>query len=338
MRDYPIGGLSEACIGVSELLPQIQYWERFGYHVDRIGGLTATEAERLYGVESAVRAVRLAHLDADHGFIRLLEWAQPLNDGLGLKPLRVKGSRWVTQMTANLLDLMNHVVEADKAKLPVRYCEPQWDVIYQEAQTGGRPFHGPMVGVREMYLLQPLARQVVFERFNYTLPKYGKLNYSCLFQTSQAVHFGLIMADDGKEQLRFYDETLGLLRARDDFAYNYEVASGRTFFDLRPGERYYVTDFDDPRSSTDWREMRSGRLHIIRFAAAGAHEDCHEFSRPGCLGMSLYTYRVTDLDEYRERVSDSAAHDLTKIYTNEFGERSFSFTAPDGYFWTLIED
>jgi hypothetical protein len=28
---------------------------------------------------------------------------------------------------------------------------------------------------------------------------------------------------------------------------------------------------------------------------------------------------------------------ITEIVANEFGEQSFSFIAPDGYFWTLIE-
>ena len=53
--------------------------------------------------------------------------------------------------------------------------------------------------------------------------------------------------------------------------------------------------------------------------------------------MSLYTYRVDDLDGYRDRIHASAAQDVTEIGADEFGDRSFSFTAPDGYFWTLIE-
>lgn len=337
MREYPLGGLYEVGVGVHEMLPQIQYWERFGYHVDRIGGLAAEEAAKLYGVDSSFRAVRLAHLDADHGYVRLMEWAQPVNDGLGLSPLRCLGSRWATQMTANLLDLMNHVVEAQKAGWPLRFCEPLWDVIYQDEQPRGRPFHDPMVGVREMFLLQPLARQVFFERFNYVIKKYGKLNYSCLFQTSQAVHFGLV-TEGGPEQLDFYDDVLGLLRVRNNIEYNYEVASGREMFDLKPGERYFVTDFDDPRSSPDLREMRSGRLHVIRFPEGSRLIDCHEFARPGCLGFSLYTYRVSGLELYHKRVGHSAASNITDIYDNEFGERSFSFTSPDGYFWTLVED
>jgi uncharacterized glyoxalase superfamily protein PhnB len=55
------------------------------------------------------------------------------------------------------------------------------------------------------------------------------------------------------------------------------------------------------------------------------------------LGASLYTLRVSDLDEYRRRVGEGGATEVTAIVENEFGERSFSFVAPDGFFWTFIE-
>ena len=52
--------------------------------------------------------------------------------------------------------------------------------------------------------------------------------------------------------------------------------------------------------------------------------------------MSLYTYRVLGLEEYFNRIKASAAEKVTEIISNEFGEESFSFVAPDRYFWTLI--
>jgi uncharacterized glyoxalase superfamily protein PhnB len=54
--------------------------------------------------------------------------------------------------------------------------------------------------------------------------------------------------------------------------------------------------------------------------------------------MSLYTYRVRGLEVYFNRVKASAAQKVTEIVDNEFGEQSFSFVAPDGYFWTLISE
>jgi uncharacterized glyoxalase superfamily protein PhnB len=54
------------------------------------------------------------------------------------------------------------------------------------------------------------------------------------------------------------------------------------------------------------------------------------------LGYSLYTYRVRGIEKYREKVKASKATNVTEIHKNEFGEKSFSFTAPDGYFWTIL--
>ena len=38
-----------------------------------------------------------------------------------------------------------------------------------------------------------------------------------------------------------------------------------------------------------------------------------------------------------KRVHGSGATALTDVLQDEFGTRSFSFAAPDGYFWTLLQ-
>lgn len=333
----PIQGIYEVCIGVSDAQPLIQYWQQFGYRVGETGELLAADAQRLYGVNSCLRSIRLHHQTADHGLIRLMTWETPLNEGLGLVSMKVRGNRWATSLTLDVTNLWNHAAEAEATRFPIRYGPPQWTVIYPTAQ--GQPFLNPLVGVREMLLLQPLTRQVVFERFNYTVPNYGQPNPESLFQASQVTHMGLVVQDDSQATLRFYDEVLGLLRVQDALESTYETArGGRQIFDLQPGERFWVTAFDDPRSSkTDWQAARSGRLYIVRFPEAMTLPDHLEQARPGTLGLSLYTYRVKGLEEYCDRIRSSPAKQLTDIITNEFGERSVSFIAPDGYFWTLIE-
>ena len=189
-----------------------------------------------------------------------------------------------------------------------------------------------------MMLLQPLTRQIFFQRFNYTVPNYGNIDRESAFQTSQVTHMGMVVQDDSKETLKFYEEVLGLLRTQDDIESTYEDSqAGRPIFDLQPGERFWVTCFDDPRSSkSNWQLARSGRMYIIRFPEEMELESCFDRSQPGCLGMSLYTYRVRGLGEYFNRIKTSTAKKVTEIISNEFGEESFSFVAPDGYFWTLI--
>jgi catechol 2,3-dioxygenase-like lactoylglutathione lyase family enzyme len=347
LRSALIAGLYEACIGVPNLDTAIQYWEQFGYRVGEEGNLSATisakrntngSAQALYHVNSSLRSVRLRHQTADHGLIRLMQWQQPQNEGLGLESMKVRGNRWATTLTADVLTILNQAEEAHRTGLPIRYTMPHWEIIYNKDRTM-RPFIDPAIGVREMLLLQPFTRQVLFQRFGYALLHYGHIHDQSAFKASQITHMGLVIQDDSKETLKFYEDVLGLLRSRDDVKTSYESSqAGRQMFDLQPGEEFFVTAFDDPRSSvTDLQAARSGRLYIVRFPEAYSLPSRFEMARPGCLGMSLYTYRVGDIEGYRDRVQRSSAQAVTEICNNEFGDRSFSFTAPDGYFWTLVE-
>jgi catechol 2,3-dioxygenase-like lactoylglutathione lyase family enzyme len=333
-----IEGIYEVCIGVSEPIAAIQYWQQFGYRIDRMGELSAAAAKQLYGMNSALRSIRLAHQNADHGLIRLMVWQNPINDGLGMGSMKVKGNRWATTLTADALSILNQVEEAARAGLSIKYTNPHWEIIYNKERKS-RSFIDPAIGVREMMVLQPLTRQVLFQRFGYTLPHYGQIDENAAFKTSQFTHMGMVIQDDRKETLKFYEEVLGLLRVRDDVETSYESSpAGREIFDLQPGEKFFVTAFDDPRShKTDFLAARSGRLYMIRFPDSLKLESHFEQAQPGCLGMCLYTYRVHELEVYSDLLKASQAQKLTDIVSNEFGEQSLSFVAPDGYFWTLLE-
>ena len=332
-----ISGIYEVCIGVREPIAAIQYWQQFGYRIDRIGELPAAAAQQLYGVNSSLRSIRLAHQHADCGLIRLMMWQHPTNDGLGLNSMKVKGNRWATTLTADVLNISNHAEEAAQAGLAIKSTYPHWEIIYNKDRKS-RPFIDRAIGVREMLLLQPFTRQVLFQRFGYTLPYYGQIDEKAFLKTSQFTHTGMVIQDDSKETLKFYEEVLGLLRVRDDVETSYESSlAGREIFDLNSGEKFFVTAFDEPRSSqTDFLAARPGRLYIIRFPDDLVLEDRFDRAKPGCLGMCLYTYRVDGLDGYFERLKASQAQNVTEIISNEFGEQSLSFIAPDGYFWTLL--
>ncbi|WP_414565359.1 MULTISPECIES: VOC family protein [unclassified Anabaena] len=333
-----IAGIYEVCIGVPDPIFAIQYWDKFGYRIGQVGELSADAAYQLYGVNSALRSIRLYHQSADHGLIRLMVWQNPTNQGLGLASMKVKGNRWATTLTADVLTILNHAEDAKAGNWAIKYTNPHWEVIYNKERKS-RPFTEPAVGVREMLLLQPLTRQVLFQRFGYSLPNYGQINNHAAFKTSQFTHMGMIVQDDSKQILKFYEEVLGLLRVRDDVETSYESSpAGREMFDLKPGEKFIVTAFDEPRSSaTDLMAARSGRLYIIRFPEAIDLESRFEASQPGCLGISLYTYRIREIEEYCDRIQASSVQKYTNIVENEFREKSFSFVAPDGYFWNLLE-
>jgi catechol 2,3-dioxygenase-like lactoylglutathione lyase family enzyme len=338
-KETAIAGIYEVCIGVPDPIFAIQYWEQFGYRIGQVGQLPAEAAYQLYGINSGVRSIRLYHQNADHGLIRLMVWQQPTNQGLGLTSMKVKGNRWATTLTADILTILNHAENAKAGGWAIRYTNPHWEVIYNKERKS-RPFTDPTVGVREMLLLQPLTRQVLFQRFGYTIRDYGEINHHAPFQTSQFTHAGIVVQDDSKQTLKFYEEVLGLLRVRDDVETSYESsAAGREMFDLKPGEKFIVTAFDDPRSSSsDFMAARSGRLYIIRFPESINLESRFTAAQPGCLGISLYTYRIRGIEEYCDRIKASPVLKFTNIIENEFREKSFSFVAPDGYFWNLVEN
>ncbi|MEY3334494.1 MAG: hypothetical protein RLZZ176_2797 [Cyanobacteriota bacterium] len=327
-----IGGIYEVCIGVTDAISAIQYWQQFGYHIGEIGELTAATAYQLYQVNSSLQSIRLYHQNVDHGLIRLMIWENPTSTGLGITSMKVKGNRWATTLTANVLDILNHAEAAKAIGENILYTQPHWEVIYNKDKKS-RPFVEPLVGV-------PLTRQVLFQRFGYDVPNYGHINHHASLKTSQFTHVGLVVQDDTKEILKFYEQVLGLLCVRDNIETTYESSlAGREIFALNPGEKFIVTAFDDPRSSqTDFMAARSGRLYIIRFPENITLESRFIDAKPGSLGMCLYTYRVQGIETYWQQVRESPAQQVTEIVNNEFTEKSFSFVAPDGYFWNILEN
>ena len=338
MEQPSIGGVYEVCIGTTDAEPLIKYWQQFGYRVGDRGELSADEASKLYAVESKLQSVRLYHQDADHGLIRLFVWEKPKNDGLQLSNMKVIGNRWGAMMTSDIYNVENHAEEAIEQKKPMFYVPAVRGEIYPLPRRPV-PFLEDYAVVREMCLIQPFTRQLLFQRFGYSLPLYGKINDLSFFKASQITNVGLVIYDDAK-CLNFYDQVLGLLRGHDGKPGDntYDEPLSRAIISLEKGESYTYTHFDDPRSSTtDPSKCRSGRLKVIRFPPQAKLENRMDEANPGSLGYSLYTFRVTDIELYHRKVQGSAARNVTDIYKNEFGERSFSFIAPDGYFWTLLE-
>lgn len=337
--DSCIGGLHEVGVGVSDLEQAIKDFSIYGCHVLARGQLDARAAERLYGVASAVESARLGHLDSDHGLIHLMQWTQALNAGLGVAPnLRAVGSRWGVRLTASVLNIVNHAELAHRAGATLTLLPPALAVIGEvSGHAAVRPFVDPVVGVREMVLLQPEYRQVFFERFNYASPAYGKIDPQSLMLTSQHTHCGLMIADDDPHIFDFYDEVLGLKRMHEEVV-PYENATGsRSIFGLEPGEGFHMVDFDDPRSEARLTERRSGKLKCVRFAGDAKIADLRAQSRAGALGYSLYCWRTADLVGLHRRLESAQVLGLTDIQPDEFGRQALTFFAPDGYHWKIVE-
>jgi len=339
MTERCTGGLHEVCVGVTDLDQALLDFAAYGCQPDLEGSLDADSAQRLYGVKSAVRSARLAHQRADHGLVRLMQWDQPFNAGLGLtEDLRCVGSRWGVRVTSSVLNIVNHVDRALASGAELNLIPPVLAVIGEvSGERSARPFRDPIVGVREMVLLQSEYRQVFFERFGYESPAYGQIDHSSLLRTSQHTHFGLMVASDDPHIFDFYEHVLGLQRMHEETV-PYENATGsRRIFGLRPGEGFHMVDFDDPASGKALADRRSGKLKCVRFAANADIEDRRSHSRAGALGYSLYCWRTFEIDALHGLVKQAGATSVSDILADEFDRRSFTFFAPDGYHWMLIE-
>ena len=331
-----MGGVFEGVVGTDDLVGQIRWWTQFGYRIGETGALSAEAGRQLYGVDSAARCVRMRHQDADHGLVRLVEWERPTGPGLGTSGLRTQGSRWTATLTADVTRIANHARQAEHDGADQLFVPPQWAQIY-EPPVGNDPFFSPLVGVREMLLARPQTRQVLFQRFGYAVPHYGRVNETAFFPTSQVTHFGLLYHGEHAEWLAFYD-ALGLVRARHAPEFTPAGPGARAVWDLEEGDGDATTDFDESRSVPgDFQTYRSGRLKVVRFPDTLDTEDRRADARPGALGLTLYTYRVRDIHAARQTVADAGATDVTEPALNAFGERQLVCTAPDGYAWAFVE-
>ncbi len=332
-----IGGVCELAIGLTaeDESALIQYWEQFGFDPGESGTLSAAQASRLYGVESGLRSIRLHHQDTDKGLLRLMVWEEPVNEGLGLSPLKVVGSRWGAMLSLDALNIANHAEDAIAAGLPVYYVPPQRNFI--NPPDPFQPFVQANPCIHEMVLIQPLTRQVIVQRHDYTRPFFGIINPESHFKASEFIHVGLVVTCS-REQLNFYEQVLGLVDGANNAESQYGEATRRILELKGPekGERMFNAYFTAPVSSpTNPPQLYSGNLTVLRFEGTLPNKLSH--SRPGSLGVCLYTFRVRGIESYHQRVTASAATEVTQVCENEFGERSFSFVAPDGYFWTLLE-
>ncbi|MCU0238336.1 MAG: hypothetical protein MUC29_02760 [Pyrinomonadaceae bacterium] len=336
-QETTIGGVYEIGIGTKDAEKLVKYWERFGYRVGQTGEIDEKQAEKLYGVKSKLKSIRLFHQDSDHGLIRIMQWEKPINDGLQLSRMNVLGNRWGAMLTGDIYNLQNHAEEAKAQKMPIFLVEPERAEIYK-LEKRPQPFLDNYATVREMCLIQPETRQIMFQRFGYNLKNYGKINDQSFFKSSQITHVGMVIYRN-QENIDFYGNVLGLLKVKENenFDSDYTNQSSKAIFSLNPQQKYGATDFDNPKSSKNPAEALSGRLKIIWFSEDSKLDNKFDYSKPGSLGYSLYTYRVKGIENYYKRVKSSKATDLTAIITNEFGEKSFSFIAPDGYFWTILE-
>lgn len=331
-RPLVVGGLYELIHGVSSLTDSIAWWKRFGFVVGPTGSMTADESFHAYGVRSAMISARLLHGASDHGLIRIIQWESPTGSGCGPIPLRALGSRWGAMLNTNLLSVQNHCEQADLANQQ-QYWLPS--ARQDPAGPTADPFLGDGIHVREMALCRQETRQVLFQRFGYSYPTYGAVAADASFPTSQVTHAGLVTAGDPDAAgVFFYQRALGLLMTREGSASGYADVASRRLFDLQEHESYRCWDFDDPTSASEPAKWKSGRLKFIHFDGFPV-ADVRNETRFGALGLTAYSWRVTDVHASVNSCQNNGG-ELLSQGTDEFGNLVARIIAPDGHDLLLL--
>ena len=329
-----ISGIFENCIGTINAAATLKYWAELGYQQIQQGQLSAEQSGLLYQHPAALTSWRLQNGDsAAHGLVRIMLWSQPRNAGLGKTLPMVVGSRWFASLTQDIYTIADAFADDKANGGDWIYTEPVRAI--EGIGNQGTGLYNRFVGVREMFVISRETRQAFFQRYNYTRPGYGAIAKRCCFQqiaphsplkVSEGTHSSLVSADH--HLTSFYTEVFGLIASEINRKRSgYQNPSTRQTLILEEGQEFYLSVFSSPKDI-------AGVLQI--YTPLYPTSDEREFSQPGSLGLSLFTYQVEDIQEFHQRVSNSSATYVTPIVANEFGEPSFGLVAPDGFYWVIV--
>ncbi|MFN8532380.1 MAG: hypothetical protein U0556_02395 [Dehalococcoidia bacterium] len=323
-----ISGLFEYLVGTTRdgREPALRYWAELGFRPVTWGRLTADEANERYGHHSGVTSYRLAHpgcAQSGCGYVRLMVWDRPKNDGLGsARPLDV-GSRWMGLYTRDILlvhDAYGDAIEQHG------WAFEQSPIVRAPLDPSAPPggFFDRWLGLREMFVIGPETRQAFIQRNNFDRPGFGHFSDGASLPVTEGTHGNIVQKDFSTT---FYREVLGLQSLGGANQSGWQRESTRVVLMLEDGQTFTVERLGSPNRA-------SGFLQV--YSPDWPAADLREFSSVGSLGLSQYSYQVDHAGGLRDSVSASGASAVTERLPNEFGEPSFSFVAPDGIGWTIV--
>lgn len=323
----PLGGLYEHWYGTEDIDRAIRYWRQLGYEPSAQSRLGAEQAEALYGGRGSLESVRLRHQGTDRqGLIRLHRFEAGMGPGLGFSHALATGSRWSGFYSRDILAVQD--AYRDQAAL----SGERWKVsdvarLFISATTPS--FYDPFIGIRETTVTGSAHRHAFLQRVGFDRPGFGSFAEQTPLPVTESTHGNVVLRvfDDHE----FYARGLGLAVQTPVQSIDWTVTAVRNSLELKEGESFVVIVYQAPGEP-------SGFLRV--YGSAEVRDNQLDQSRPGQLGACGYSYRYPagSLPARRAAVQKAGAVDVTPILENEFGERSFSFNAPDGYFWNLVEE
>ena len=322
-----ISGVYEVMTATTTPQYDIKYFAEFGFSVVDSAFLTADEAFKIYGVRSKLTSYRLQNGNIDsHGLLRLLVWETPLGNGVGYTAPETVGRRISVMHCKDIIRLAD-VFKLEKANGKKLFItEPAFDVIYKSSKTENPDFFNRPVGVRENAVYGEYFTHVFFQRYGYDVKGYGTINPKAPLSTSEFTHHSFVVKGD-TNTIKWLTNALGM-RQESPFTVDGDWQKGvKAVFNMADGYSHYYVGFVSPNNIC-------GKLKF--FFPQQPVPDRAEHQRIGELGVTLHSFYTSKLE---------MVHDLIKkqnikpspIQLNEFKEKSFIFTGPEGASWQIIE-
>ena len=329
LPDTGISGVYEVMVGTDDAAGQVAYFTEFGFSVVREARIPAGRALALYGVDSALRAVRMQNGDIDsHGLLRILEWERLQGPGVGYAPPETVGQRMAVMRANDIMRLYDVFSDLrHKAEQPWLPTEPIFDDLY-DLDQGKVSIRDRRVGVRENAVYGRDFNHVFFQRYGYAIPGYGSIGAHSPLQTSEFTHHDFVVKGDLMAVTRHYAEALGLRPEADaSLDGDWQRGPGRVFM-MEPGESHWYRGFVSPNNIC-------GKLKFLSARDPEYVRDRSADQRLGAPGITLHSLYTPRLDYVRQLVADYGLQPAA-IMDNEFGERAFLFTGPDGVTWQIL--
>jgi len=328
--DTGISGVYEVIVGVSDAAPALEYFAQFGFTEVASADITSVEASGLYGVDSALRSVRLQNGEVDaHGLIRLLEWAKPTGPGVGYAPPETIGTRIAVMRTRDIVRIADVFTDLrERAGQAWLLAGPIFDDLY-DASEGTPSIVNRRVGVREMAVYGTWFNHVFFQRYGYTIPGYGVIGEHSPLGTSEFTHHSFVVSGDLSEVTDYYESVFGFMSENDPVVSGDWQKGPRTVFLMKPGRSHWYRGFVSPNDV-------SGKLKFFSLHGLHMADDRSDRQRPGELGITLHSLWTPRLDQVHGLALEAGLHPGA-VQDNEFDERSFVMRGPDGANWQIIE-
>lgn len=332
-RELPetgISGVYEVMVGTDDAARLIEYFSEFGFKVKNETGIDSATAQKLYGVKSGLRSIRMQNGAVDsHGLLRILEWEQPLGPGVGYAPPETVGQRMAVMRTRDIFRLHDTFLDLrNKAGEPWLSTEPVFDDLYG-LDTGKVSIRNRRVGVRENAVYGRIFNHVFFQRYGYTIPGYGTINEEAPLLTSEFTHHDFIVKGDLEVVTEYYMSVLGL-RAENEPVIDgdWQKGPGQVFL-MEPGESHWYLGFVSPNNIC-------GKLKFFIARDPQHVRDRSWRQRVGELGITLHSLYTPELEFVHELATEHGLQP-SAILENEFSEQSFMFTGPDGVTWQILD-